>query len=265
MIAFPNVDPVAFQIGFFKLHWYGIAYVVGIGLGWYYLELRSRERRPEWGAVNVSDIVFYVALGAVAGGRLGYILFYNLSIYYAEPLNIFAVWKGGMSFHGGVLGVTFIVFWQARKLGVGVLTLSDFILPALPIGLGLGRLANFINQELWGTPTDVPWGVVFTNPGSGGLSRHPTQLYEAVLEGLVLFIILHFMSKNARVKGEITGWFFLLYGCFRGFVEFLREPDIHIGHLYANWLTMGQLLSIPMVAVGVIIIIVCHNRKRSIP
>jgi len=263
MIPFPDINPVALHIGFFKLHWYGISYLLGIGLGWYYLERRARTRLSNLSQINVSDLVFYIALGAVLGGRLGYILFYNLPAYYDDPFSIFAVWKGGMSFHGGVVGVMFVLVWQSRKLGESILTLGDFFLPALPIGLGLGRLANFVNQELWGSPTDLPWGVVFTVPGAGGLSRHPTQLYEAVLEGLVLFLILHFMGKRRLQKGQITGMFLVLYGCFRSLVELVREPDAHIGYLYSDWFTMGQLLCGPMIVAGLFITFVCYTRKRS--
>jgi phosphatidylglycerol:prolipoprotein diacylglycerol transferase len=262
MIPFPDIDPVALEIGVLQIHWYGISYVLGIGLGWYYLATRARA--SNLASVNASDIVFYVALGAVAGGRVGYILFYNFAAYYNDPLNILAIWEGGMSFHGGVLGVTLVLIWQARKVETSVFTLSDFIVPALPIGLGLGRLANFINQELWGAPTDLPWGVVFTVPASGGLSRHPTQLYEAFLEGFLLFLILHFASKRKFSRGTITGLFLLLYGCFRSLVELLREPDSHIGYLYNNWLTMGQLLCVPMILIGLIIIIFCRNRNSTL-
>jgi phosphatidylglycerol:prolipoprotein diacylglycerol transferase len=262
MIPFPNINPVALEIGFLQVHWYGISYVLGIGFGWYYLETRARASNVN--VINVSDMVFYVALGAVVGGRIGYILFYNLAAYYNDPLSILAIWKGGMSFHGGVLGVALVLIWQARKVEASVFALSDFIVPALPIGLGLGRLANFVNQELWGAPTDLPWGVVFTVPAAGGFSRHPTQLYEAFLEGLLLFLILHFMSKRKLSTGKITGLFLLLYGCFRSLVELLREPDSHIGYLYSNWLTMGQLLCAPMILIGLIIIIFCYNRKGTI-
>ena len=262
MIPFPNIDPVALEIGFFLVHWYGVSYILGIGIGWYYLETRARASNLK--VINVSDMVFYVALGAVAGGRIGYILFYNLAAYYHDPLSILAIWKGGMSFHGGVLGVAFVLIWQARKVESSVFTLSDFILPALPIGLGLGRLANFINQELWGAPTDLPWGVLFTVPAAGGVSRHPTQLYEAFLEGLLLFLILHFMSKRKLASGTITGLFLLLYGCFRSLVELLREPDSHIGYLYGGWVTMGQLLCAPMILIGLMIIIFCYNRKGAV-
>lgn len=262
MIPFPNIDPVVLEIGFFQVHWYGVSYVLGIGIGWYYLENRARASSLK--VISVSDTVFYVALGAVVGGRIGYILFYNLAAYYHDPLSILAIWKGGMSFHGGVLGVALVLIWQARKIESSVFALSDFIVPALPIGLGLGRLANFVNQELWGAPTDLPWGVVFTVPAAGGFSRHPTQLYEAFLEGLLLFLLLHFMSKRKLALGTTTGLFLLLYGCFRSLVELLREPDSHIGYLYGDWLTMGQLLCAPMILIGLIVIISCYNRKSAI-
>ena len=250
MINFPEIDPVAIQIGPLAIHWYGLAYLAGIGLAWWYLRAPARREPYGLNAEAVGDLVFYAALGAVLGGRFGYILFYNFEQYLSDPLSIFAVWQGGMSFHGGVLGFIAAVAWMARNRDKRFLEISDFIVPAVPIGLGLGRVANFVNQELWGAPTTVPWGVVFTHPAAGGFARHPSQLYEALLEGLCLFLILHFASRARPPRGVVTGLFLGCYGLMRSLVELVREPDAHIGYLAGDWLTMGHVLSAPMVLAG---------------
>ena len=252
MIHFPTIDPVAIQIGPLAVNWYGLSYIAGIGLGWWYLH--ARAARAGWSAAEVSDLVFYTALGGVLGGRFGYILFYNFDAYLEDPLAIFAVWQGGMSFHGGFLGMMAVMWWFARKTERRFLAISDFIVPAVPIGLGLGRIANFVNQELWGAPTTQPWGVVFSNPASGGVARHPTQLYEAFLEGLVLFVVLYFVTRARPPLGIATGVFLTGYGLFRSAVELLREPDQHIGYLAGGWLTMGQVLSLPMLFAGLVVL-----------
>ncbi|MGR8918090.1 MAG: prolipoprotein diacylglyceryl transferase [Gammaproteobacteria bacterium] len=249
MIRFPDVDPVAFSLGPVAVHWYGLSYLAGIGLAWWYLNALA-SRHGSWTREQVGDIVFYAALGGVLGGRFGYIVFYNLPQYLDEPLAVFKVWQGGMSFHGGVVGMILAMVWLARRSGRRFVDVSDFVVPAVPIGLGLGRLANFVNQELWGAVTTVPWAVVFTTPAAGGLPRHPSQLYEALLEGLVLFVLLYLVTRRARPPGTATAVFLIGYGVFRSAVEFVREPDAHIGYLAGDWLTMGHVLSAPMVLAG---------------
>ena len=250
MLRFPAIDPVAISLGPVDIHWYGLAYLVGIGLGWLYLlKLRCLDYF-DWSSDAVGDMVFYAALGGVLGGRIGYTLFYNFSQTLAEPLSIFAVWQGGMSFHGGVLGFILAMYLFARKHRKRFLAVTDFVVCAVPIGLFFGRIANFINQELWGAPTSLPWGVVFTNPAAGGVPRHPSQLYEAGLEGCLLFLILWILSRKSRPVGLLSAAFLLCYGLFRFLVEFIRQPDQHIGYLFADWLTMGQVLSTPMILFG---------------
>lgn len=260
MIAFPDIDPVALRAGPVAVHWYGLAYIAGIALGWFYLQRRAASGAGGWRSEDVADIAFYAALGAVLGGRLGYILFYNAQAYLESPLSIFAVWRGGMSFHGGALGMACALAWFARTHGRSFLEVSDFLVPAAPIGLGLGRLANFVNQELWGAPTSLPWGVVFSTPAAGGIARHPSQLYEALLEGLVLFLILDWLARRPVSTGTVTGWCLILYAAFRSAVELVREPDAHIGYLSGGWLTMGQLLSLPMLLAGVAILLYARPR-----
>ncbi len=253
MIVHPNFDPVAVSIGPVSVHWYGIMYLVGFAagvmLGQYRAKLsQGKSKSTQWAADEVIDMVFYIAIGVIAGGRLGYVVFYNLSFYLSNPLDIFAIWDGGMSFHGGMLGVFGSILWFARKTKRRFLAVADFLAPLIPPGLFFGRIGNFINQELWGRVTDAPWGVwFFTAPGQ---PRHPAQLYEALLEGLVLFILLWWYSSRPRALGQTSGLFVLGYGIFRFFAEFFREPDGHIGAVALDWMTMGQVLSLPMIVLG---------------
>ncbi|MCG3202699.1 MAG: Prolipoprotein diacylglyceryl transferase [Gammaproteobacteria bacterium] len=249
MLPFPNIDPVAFHIGPLAVRWYGISYLVGITLGWWLMRRRARAPDAGWTVAEVGDFIFYLALGAVLGGRIGYILFYNFDVYLRDPLAIFRVWQGGMSFHGGLIGLFIASGWWARKTRRGFLQVCDFVVPAGPPGLFFGRLANFINGELWGAPTQLPWGVVF--PNGGPMPRHPSQLYEAALEGVVLFAMIWWYSGRPRPRGSVTGLFLIGYGAARSLVEFVREPDAQIGYLAGNWLTMGQVLSVPMIALGI--------------
>lgn len=248
MLPFPNIDPVAIHIGPLAVRWYGISYLVGIAVGWWLMRRRARAPDSGWTAGEVGDFVFYLALGAVLGGRVGYILFYNFGVYLQDPLAIFRVWQGGMSFHGGLIGLFVASWWWARKTRRGFLEVCDFVVPAGPLALFFGRMANFINGELWGAPTQLPWGMVF--PGGGPMPRHPSQLYEAVLEGVVLFAIIWWYSGHRRPRGSVTGLFLIGYGVARSLVEFVREPDAQIGYLAGDWLTMGQVLSVPMIALG---------------
>lgn len=255
MIQFPAIDPVALELGPLAIRWYGLSYLAGIALAWGLLHRRcGRGAAGDWTTEQVSDLVFHVALGAVLGGRLGYVLFYNFAEYLRDPLELLAVWRGGMSFHGGTLGVIVALALFARRVRRPFLAVADFVLPAVPIGLFLGRIANFVNQELWGAPSELPWAVLFTVPGAGGVPRHPSQIYEALLEGLLLFVVLNWLYAARPRRGVIAAVFLLGYGLSRFAVEFVREPDAHIGYLW-QWLTMGQLLSVPMIIAGLAILI----------
>jgi phosphatidylglycerol:prolipoprotein diacylglycerol transferase len=253
MLTYPLIDPVALQLGPLKVHWYGLMYLFGLGVGWWLCVRRARQPDRGWGAEEVGDLVFFVALGVILGGRLGYVLFYGLEGMAADPWSLIRVWEGGMSFHGGLLGVLLGIALYARKTGRGFFQVSDFLAPVVPIGLGAGRIGNFINGELWGRVTELPWGVVF--PHGGPLPRHPSQLYEAALEGLVLFAILWTYSAKPRPPMAVSGLFLLGYGCFRFAVEFLRQPDVHLGFVAMGWLTMGQLLSAPMILAGAMLLV----------
>ena len=247
MITFPQIDPIIFQIGPLAIRWYGLMYLLGFGAAYMLILHLSRLRNLSLTKDGVSDLLFYGVLGVVLGGRLGYVLFYNPAQYFARPLEIFAVWQGGMSFHGGLLGVVLasVIFCWRRKLPI--LLAGDVMVTSATIGLGLGRIGNFINGELWGRVTDQPWGIVF--PGGGPLPRHPSQLYEAVLEGLVLFIILYLLHRRKATEGVPFFCFFIGYGLFRFLIEFVRQPDAHLGFLWGG-ATMGQLLSLPMILFG---------------
>jgi phosphatidylglycerol---prolipoprotein diacylglyceryl transferase len=246
-MQFPQIDPVFLRIGPLQFRWYGLMYVLAFVAT--YLILRSEARRKQLPLTgdDVADLVFFGAMGVVLGGRLGYILFYKLPFYLAHPLQIFAVWEGGMSFHGGFLGVIIAFVIYSRRKKIPFFTLIDMAALCAPVGLGLGRIGNFINGELYGRETDAPWGMVF--PGGGSAPRHPSQLYEAFLEGLVLFFIVRAVSRRSPVTG-VAGWTFVAgYGLFRFMVEFFRQPDDHLGLLVA-FFSMGQLLSFPMFLLG---------------
>ena len=262
MIAFPDIDPVALQLGPVAIHWYGLAYVAAIGLGWWYLRWQAVDTAGSWSPDDVADVVFYAAVGGVLGGRIGYGLFYNLPTYLSDPLAIFAVWQGGMSFHGGLVGIVIALWFFCRARDHSFVRTTDFLIPAIPIGLGLGRVANFINQELWGAPSELPWAVVFTHPAAGALARHPSQLYEAVLEGVVLFVAMYLLVRVRPRTGIITGIFLCAYGAIRFAIEFVREPDAHLGYLHGGWLTMGQVLSTPMLIVGIGFVFWATRRAR---
>ena len=261
MLTYPNIDPVALELGFIKIHWYGISYLVGIVAGWFLL--RRRGGLPRWSisSEQLADLVFYAVLGVIIGGRLGSVLFYHLDDYLQNPLEIFYIQRGGMSFHGGLLGVIVAMWLFARKIQRPFFEVTDFIAPVVPIGLGCGRIGNFINGELWGAPSNVPWAMVFPAPAAGGILRHPSQLYQALLEGLLLFIILWWFSGRARPRMAVSGLFLLAYGVFRGAAEFFRAPDAHIGYLAFDWLTMGQLLSLPMILAGLVFLLLAYGRR----
>jgi phosphatidylglycerol:prolipoprotein diacylglycerol transferase len=252
MLSFPNIDPIAISLGPLKIHWYGLMYLIGFAAVWV---LGQKRVNHPWSPVKpeaLEDMVTYGAMGVILGGRIGYILFYNFGEFINDPVVLIKIWQGGMSFHGGMLGV-FIAMWLfGRKHNCSMLQLTDFAAPAVPIGLGLGRIGNFINSELWGKTADVPWAMIF--PNGGPLARHPSQLYEAFLEGVVLFIILWLYSGKERPTMAVTGMALFWYGCFRFFVEFFRMPDAHLGYLALDWVTMGQILSTPMILIGALLI-----------
>lgn len=256
-MQFPHIDPVIVHIGPFALRWYGVMYLIGFLIGFLIIRRLCASRQLPLNQEGQSDLLFYCVLGVILGGRLGYVVFYNAAYYLQHPLQIFSVWEGGMSFHGGLLGVVVaaVLFSWRRKLSP--LLLGDILVTASAPGLGLGRIGNFINGELWGRPTTVPWAMVF--PAAGPEPRHPSQLYEATLEGLVLFAILWWLHRRKVPHGVPFFTFFLLYGSFRFLVEFFRQPDAHLGFLWAG-ATMGQLLCLPMIGIGLLGILVCRRK-----
>ncbi len=249
MLNYPEIDPVALDLGLVKVHWYGLMYLVGFAAAWWLGSKRAQRSTSPLRPEQVSDLIFYCALGVVLGGRVGYVLFYNFDRFLQDPVWLFHVWEGGMSFHGGLLGVILAMFWYARQLNTTFFHLSDFVAPLVPIGLGMGRIGNFIGGELWGRATDVPWAMVF--PRADHLARHPSQLYQFALEGVALFCILWWFSSKDRPRMAVSGLFLACYGAFRFVVEFVREPDAQLGYIAFDWLTMGQLLSTPMILVGI--------------
>lgn len=241
---------MAFSVGPVSVHWYGLMYLAGFAAGYGLGVMRAARPGSGWNSNEVADVLFYIAIGVILGGRLGYVLFYNPAYYLQNPLEILQLWSGGMSFHGGLLGVIVAMAWFAHKTQRGFFQVADFIAPLTPLGLLAGRLGNFINQELWGRATDLPWAMVFPATDPARIPRHPSMLYEAFLEGAVLFAVLWIYSRKPRLTGRVSGLFLICYGVFRFLVEFVREPDAHIGYLALDWLTMGQILSIPMVLFG---------------
>jgi phosphatidylglycerol:prolipoprotein diacylglycerol transferase len=266
-LPFPNIDPVLFSIGPFAVRWYALAYIVGILGGWFYARAIVRSQSL-WGGpapltvTDYDDFILWVTVGIIFGGRIGYVLFYNAPYFVEHPLEVFKLWNGGMSFHGGFLGCVLAVVLFARVRGISWLSLGDITCAVAPIGLFLGRLANFVNAELWGRVTDVPWAMVF--PGGGPLPRHPSQLYEALLEGLVLLAVLAFVMRAGALRrpGTVIGAFALGYGIARFFCEFFREPDPQLGFLWGG-LTMGMLLSLPLMLVGIAFLWAARRAKPA--
>jgi phosphatidylglycerol---prolipoprotein diacylglyceryl transferase len=256
-IAFPDFDPVIVQIGPFALRWYALAYVAGVVAAWRYCVYVGQRRPLPLSRGLFDDFIVWGTLGVILGGRIGYVLFYNLDDYLAHPIQMLMVWRGGMSFHGGLAGTAIAMLLYARSCRLPFFALADVVAAAAPIGLFLGRLANFVNGELYGRATGVAWGVVFPSPEAGPLPRHPSQLYEAALEGILLFVVLFLLARftDIRVRlGRLSGVFLVGYAASRIFVEFFREPDIQIGFLAAGT-TMGQWLSLPMLAFGLYLLV----------
>jgi len=258
VFTYPDINPIAFELGPVRVHWYGLMYLAGFALGWLGARARAKQPGSPVAVTRVEDLIFYIVLGVFIGGRLGYMLVYDLSRLTSEPWSLFLVWEGGMSFHGGLIGVLAAMWLFARRVRQPFFAITDFIAPWVPIGLGLGRLGNFINGELWGVETspDAPWAVFVD-----GVPRHASQLYEAFLEGLVLFVVLFVYSSKSRPTKAVSGLFLLLYGVFRVSVEFIREPDAQFSYLAFGWVTMGQILSAPMILIGGFLLIMAYRRK----
>lgn len=263
MLHHPQFDPIALQLGPLAIHWYGLMYLVGFTLVWLLGNRRISQGLAPIDKKGLEDLIFYCVLGVVVGGRLGYTFFYQPD-YYLQPQNwlkIVYVWEGGMAFHGGLLGVLAVLAWFSHRRHIPFFALGDFLAPLIPLGLAAGRLGNFINGELWGRTTDLPWGMVFPQ-AMDGLARHPSQLYQMGLEGISLFLILWFFSAKPRPQGQVSGLFLMGYGLFRFIAEFSREPDAFLGLLWAQ-LSMGQLLSLPMMLLGAIIFYQANKSNHS--
>lgn len=258
MFVHPQFDPIIVQLGPLAVRWYGLMYLLGFAAFWWLGRIRARRENSFISPIQVGDLLFFAVLGVVLGGRIGSVFFYNFDRFLQNPIYLFKIWEGGMSFHGGLLGVIVALWLYQRKFRWGFLKLNDFVAPLVPLGLGLGRIGNFINAELWGRQTDLPWGVIFPNVDS--LVRHPSQLYQAALEGALLFIILWIYTSKPRPTGAACSLFVLLYGVFRFLIEFVREPDEHLGYVAFSWMTMGQLLTLPMIAVGVVVFYLAQRR-----
>lgn len=258
-LIFPQIDPIFFQIGPIALHWYGMMYLIGFVFAIAVANHSAKKPGSLWTKEQISDLLFACFLGVILGGRIGYVLFYGFDSLLADPLYLFKIWTGGMSFHGGLLGVITAMYWYGKRHHRSFFSIADFIAPLVPFGLGMGRIGNFINGELWGRVTDLPWGMVF--PTGGPLPRHPSQLYEFALEGVVLFIILALFIRKPRPLGSVSGLFLFFYGLFRFLVEFVREPDAQLG-LFGGFISMGQILSLPMIILGAIFIIWSYRRGK---
>ena len=261
MFVYPEIDPVALSLGPLQIRWYGLMYLVGISAAWFLLRRRAAKPGSGWTLQQIDDLVFVSVIGVIVGGRVGSKLFYDLNSWLADPLSIFEIWKGGMSFHGGLLGVVLAILYFGRKNKMGFFQIADMVAPVVPLGLGAGRIGNFINGELWGKVTDLPVGFLVN-----GEIRHASQLYEFLLEGVVMFVLLWWLSSTPRPRMLVSGMFALLYGVFRFMVEFVRLPDAHIGYLAWDWLTMGQLLSLPLLVLGLVLVVLAlrGNNKSEV-
>jgi phosphatidylglycerol:prolipoprotein diacylglycerol transferase len=267
MLTYPHINPIAvsigpiFGFGPLRVHWYGIMYLIGFVAAWWLARYRSRQPGSTWSALDIDDLIFYSAIGVIVGGRLGWCLFYGRDVIAENWLNVFHIWDGGMSFHGGMTGVVVAGCIFARVKHKRIADVCDFLAPLPGIGLLAGRLGNFINGELWGKPTDLPWGFGVPDVAGRIIARHPSQLYEACLEGLVLFTLVWWFTSKPRPRLAPTGLFLLLYGCARFAVEWVRLPDANIGYLLGNWLTMGMLLTVPMIVVGAGLMVYAYRRN----
>ncbi|MFK7886622.1 MAG: prolipoprotein diacylglyceryl transferase [Gammaproteobacteria bacterium] len=257
-MTYPEISPIIFQIGPLAVRWYGLMYLIGFGFA-YWLLRRRAEQRDDWTAKDVEDLIFYGAIGVIVGGRLGYVFFYQFGEFLKDPLYLFKLTQGGMSFHGGLVGVLAAIGWFARKQSRAFFDVADYLVPGVPLGLLFGRIGNFINGELWGKPTTVPWGFDVY-----GQRLHASQLYEAFLEGLVLFIVLWFFTTKSRPRMAASGLFLFLYGVFRFAVEFVRVPDEHLKYLALDWVTMGQVLSTPMIIAGLMLMFLAYRKSADV-
>ena len=257
MLNYPEIDPVIFSIGFLKIRWYGLMYLIGFVIAIMLAKIRIKKSWSPIKSSEVDDLIFYCMLGVILGGRLGYVIFYGWHQLISDPLYIFRIMEGGMSFHGGLIGVIAALWLYGRKIDKDMITMMDFVAPIVPLGLGFGRIGNFINGELWGKPTNVAWSFKVN-----GVSLHATQLYEAFLEGLVLFLILWIFTDKERPKMQSSAVFLIGYGVFRFFIEFYRVPDAHLNYLAFGWVTMGQILTAPMIIIGMTMFILANNKEK---
>jgi len=264
VIPNPQIDPILIRLGPLAIRWYGLMYVLGLIGAFFIIKTRAAREHITISLDDLHDLILYAAIGVILGGRLGYTLFYNLPYYVENPSKLLAVWEGGMSFHGGLIGVIIAVGVFCYRKGYRFYTIADLATPAVPIGLDLGRLGNFINGELFGRPTDVPWCMVFDATGGGPLCRHPSQLYEVLLEGVLLFTVVWLMGRRRRPPGTLFWTFITGYAACRIFVEFFREPDAHLG-LLAGIVSMGQLLSVPMLVLGLCMLWVVQRQRGLSP
>lgn len=251
MLTYPHLNPIALTLGPVQIHWYGVMYILGFICAWIIAKHQTQKLKLHWSTEQISDLIFYAAVGIIIGGRLGYMFFYNFYDWLSHPFLVFKIWQGGMSFHGGLIGALIGLVYVAKHQHRQILEVTDFTAPLVPLGLATGRFGNFINGELWGRPTSMPWGMIF--PGAGPEPRHPSQLYELGLEGLLLFIVLFLYTQKRRPTGYPTAFFLMGYSLLRFTVEFFREPDAHLGFVIGDWLSMGQILCIPMFISGFII------------
>jgi phosphatidylglycerol:prolipoprotein diacylglycerol transferase len=269
MLTYPNIDPIAISVGPFfgigplRVHWYGIMYLIGFVAAWWLARYRARRPGSTWTALDIDDLIFYCAIGVIVGGRVGWCIFYGHDVIAENWLNVFHIWDGGMSFHGGLTGVLVAAMIFARAKRKRIPDVFDFLAPLPGIGLMAGRLGNFINGELWGKPTNLPWAFGVPNAQGVLIPRHPSQLYEASLEGLMLFLILWWYTSTPRPRLAPTGLFLVLYGCGRFTVEWVRLPDANIGYLVGDWLTMGMLLTTPMILIGAVLMAYAYRRNQQ--
>ena len=261
MLTYPKINPIALDLGFVQIHWYGLMYLLAFIMAWWLGKKRAEKPGSGWNADQVSDVIFYGALGVVLGGRIGYMLFYNFPVLIDDPLTLFKIWKGGMSFHGGLLGVLLAMYFFGRKHKKSFFEVVDFVAPLVPLGYFAGRIGNFINGELWGRVTDVPWGMVF--PHVGPEPRHPSMLYQGILEGLGIFVIVWLYSNKPRPTMAVSGLFAVCFGVFRFINEFFRQPDPQLGFVAFGWMSMGQVLSIPLAIAGVLLMVFAYKKAPA--